>query len=497
MPTYTPPATVADNARMALEVRAEKPPSQRGMTSIGIARASQLANRRPVSIETIERMVAYFDRHEVDKDGATWSEQGKGWQAWMGWGGDEGRAWANQILQEYEMSETKSVRDVEVAFMTKDSIFYLKDDDGEYYIANDNMGDFLRTLLSLMGYSNADMAAELKSNIKASRRHSEADMKILRSMRDRTKAYHDDMMKMYIDMGDDGFVYSDSATDMQAQATAVQPVPPSLKAMPETTAEVLMLIHAWQMQLWYTACASYYNCADQAACCAALDEVKECAGAHRYDVNQVMAQRGILIPATLNEICMMVPEASITPTTNDGMIILENVNTLNDTLIEVLRSAIPVVIAEQQYDIQLMLADLLKDYNGLSFTLARAMAGVYDEDEDEQESEPAESDTGEDMADEYATRAEADRDTTPKEREEMPAGDFVIPETRNFPVVTPDDIPAAVSSWGRYQGNVTFDEFKARLIALAQRKGRAFVDALPQAWRDEMAQRVARALIRY
>jgi hypothetical protein len=59
------------------------------------------------------------------------------------------------------------------------------------------------------------------------------------------------MMKMYADMGDDGFVYSDSATDMQAHATVAQPVPPSLKAMPETTAEVLLLIHAWQMQLWY------------------------------------------------------------------------------------------------------------------------------------------------------------------------------------------------------------------------------------------------------
>jgi hypothetical protein len=79
----------------------------------------------------------------------------------------------------------------------------------------------------------------------------------------------------------------------------------------------------------------------------------------------------------------------------------------------------------------------------------------------------------------------------------MPAGDFVIPETRNFPIVTPDDIPAAVSSWGRYRGDVTFEQFKARLIALATRKGRAFVDALPQSWRDEMAQRVARALIRY
>lgn len=438
MPTYTPPASVAANAQRALDVRREKPPSQRGMTAVGLARANQLAQRRPVSIETIQRMVAYFDRHEVDKQGSTWDEQGKGWQAWYGWGGDEGYAWARDILERYEMSNTK-----------------------------------------------------------AGQRHSEADMKILRSMRDRTKAYHDDMMKMYIDMGDDGFVYSDSATDMQAQATAVQPVPPSLKAMPETTAEVLMLIHAWQMQLWYTACASYYNCADQEICCDALEDVKQTTELHRYEVINALAQRGVLIPATLNEICMIVPEASITPTTSDGTIVLENVNALNDTLIEVLRSAIPVVIAEQQYDIQLMLADLLKDYNGLAFTLARAMAGVYDEDEDEQESEPVDDETGEDMADEYATRAEADRDTTPKEREEMPAGDFVIPETRNFPVVTPDDIPAAVSSWGRYQGNVTFDEFKARLIALAQRKGRAFVDALPQSWRDEMAQRVARALIRY
>ena len=214
--SYTPPATVADNARMALEVRASKPPSQRGMTSIGIARASQLANRRPVSIDTIERMVAYFDRHEVDKDGATWSEQGKGWQAWMGWGGDEGRAWANQILQEYEMSETKSVRDVEVAFMTKDSIFYLKDDDGEYYIANDNMGDFLRTLLSLMGYSNADMAAELKSNIKASRRHSEADMKLIRSARRMAI----DIAKSMFDLGDDG----DEAMEMDMEPKAVKAV---------------------------------------------------------------------------------------------------------------------------------------------------------------------------------------------------------------------------------------------------------------------------------
>jgi len=54
-------------------------------------------------------MVAYFDRHEIDKEGSTWDEQGKGWQAWNGWGGDEGRAWARRIIEENSM-ETKASR---------------------------------------------------------------------------------------------------------------------------------------------------------------------------------------------------------------------------------------------------------------------------------------------------------------------------------------------------------------------------------------------------
>ncbi len=88
------------------------------------------------------------------------------------------------------------------------------------------------------------------------------------------------------------------------------------------------------------------------------------------------------------------------------------------------------------------------------------------------------------MEDEVA--AIEDRETTPAERADMPAGDFVIPETRNFPIVTPGDIDAAVSSWGRYEGDITFEEFKSRLIALAVAKGPEFVERLPQAWKDEM-----------
>jgi hypothetical protein len=108
--TYIAPQAVADNAQRALDVRAEKPPSQQGMTLVGLARANQLANREPVSFETVRRMVAYFDRHEIDKEGATWSEQGKGWQAWYGWGGDEGRAWARRIVEENSMATKASRR---------------------------------------------------------------------------------------------------------------------------------------------------------------------------------------------------------------------------------------------------------------------------------------------------------------------------------------------------------------------------------------------------
>lgn len=106
--TYRPPADVARNAQMALDVRESKPASARGMTLVGLARARQLANREPVSIDTVQRMASYFARHEVDKQGSTWADQGRGWQAWHGWGGDAGRDWVQSILKENEQMEIKA-----------------------------------------------------------------------------------------------------------------------------------------------------------------------------------------------------------------------------------------------------------------------------------------------------------------------------------------------------------------------------------------------------
>jgi hypothetical protein len=107
MASYTPTQEMAKNAEMALKVREEKPDSQKGMTPVGLARARDLINKRPLSEETVRRMKAYFDRHEVDKQGSTWDEKGKGWQAWNGWGGDAGRTWANRIVNQLNKEQSR------------------------------------------------------------------------------------------------------------------------------------------------------------------------------------------------------------------------------------------------------------------------------------------------------------------------------------------------------------------------------------------------------
>lgn len=70
------------------------------------------------------------------------------------------------------------------------------------------------------------------------------------------------------------------------------------------------------------------------------------------------------------------------------------------------------------------------------------------------------------------------------ERSKLSDSDFVFPDERAFPVMTVQDCKDAVSSWGRYQGAHSFDDFKRRLTALAKRKG--FESALPDEWMKNM-----------
>jgi hypothetical protein len=123
---YIPTQAMARNAKRALEVRESKPPSQRGMTAVGLARARDISNRRELPLETVKRMKAYFDRHAVDKEGETWNEQGKGWQAWHGWGGDEARTWAEAIVKREEAKTDASLRSDSVQMAEREVVQWLQ-----------------------------------------------------------------------------------------------------------------------------------------------------------------------------------------------------------------------------------------------------------------------------------------------------------------------------------------------------------------------------------
>lgn len=105
---FRAPAAVARQAEKGLELRQRH---GRGGTSVGVARARDLKNRRNLSPETIERMVSYFARHEVDKKAKGFGKEddpSAGYVAWLLWGGDEGRKWANRVADQMEAADEDS-----------------------------------------------------------------------------------------------------------------------------------------------------------------------------------------------------------------------------------------------------------------------------------------------------------------------------------------------------------------------------------------------------
>lgn len=93
-----PTDTMAKEAERGLAWREEY---NRGGTEVGVARARDIKNRANLSPDTVNRMVSYFARHEVDKQGQGWSPGEDGYPsagriAWALWGGDPGRAWAEE-----------------------------------------------------------------------------------------------------------------------------------------------------------------------------------------------------------------------------------------------------------------------------------------------------------------------------------------------------------------------------------------------------------------
>jgi hypothetical protein len=89
------PQAATDAAQRALKYKAENPNISCG-TRVGWARANQLADRRPISEETIARM-ASFARHLQYEDVPY--EEGCGGLMVDAWGGRAGIAWAKRKLE--------------------------------------------------------------------------------------------------------------------------------------------------------------------------------------------------------------------------------------------------------------------------------------------------------------------------------------------------------------------------------------------------------------
>lgn len=99
MKSYTDyPQAATENAKIALRWAEENGWGSCG-TPVGKIRANQLANREPLSRDTIARMAA-FERHRQNSQKEL--GDGCGRLMWLAWGGDEGIEWAQRKLEQID-----------------------------------------------------------------------------------------------------------------------------------------------------------------------------------------------------------------------------------------------------------------------------------------------------------------------------------------------------------------------------------------------------------
>lgn len=92
------PQQATENAKAALRWADENGWGSCG-TPVGKARANQLANKEPITRDTIARMAA-FERQRQNSDKEL--GDGCGRLMWLAWGGDEGIEWAQRKLKQID-----------------------------------------------------------------------------------------------------------------------------------------------------------------------------------------------------------------------------------------------------------------------------------------------------------------------------------------------------------------------------------------------------------
>lgn len=121
---FKPPESVANAAKRGLEYRSKASDSQKGGLTpseaskqgigSGVQRAVNLSNRNNISPQVIRQMCAFFSRHQKNKaiapenKGTPWKD--KGYVAWLLWGGDPGRTWAEKVRDQMDRADEKSAK---------------------------------------------------------------------------------------------------------------------------------------------------------------------------------------------------------------------------------------------------------------------------------------------------------------------------------------------------------------------------------------------------
>ena len=93
------PDSVSNNAKKGIELNEKQ--GNKCATQVGKVRAQQLAQKQPLSVETIKRMYSYLSRAQeyYDDEGDTTS---CGYISYMLWGGLSARRWAESKLKELD-----------------------------------------------------------------------------------------------------------------------------------------------------------------------------------------------------------------------------------------------------------------------------------------------------------------------------------------------------------------------------------------------------------
>ena len=96
------PELIRQNAQKVLDYIDRTGNPNNCMTQVGKVRAQQLAQGKPISIETVKRMKAYITRHQKDLQASKSYDDGCGLLAMDAWGGVEALPWVERTINQYE-----------------------------------------------------------------------------------------------------------------------------------------------------------------------------------------------------------------------------------------------------------------------------------------------------------------------------------------------------------------------------------------------------------